>query len=221
MAELDGRFPAWAGAGAFALSALTGIVARVRIGPLAVRAFASGLVFAGVAAGAWFLARRFLPELFEPSEQAAGEIRDGARVDIVVGEDGEPGEYRAEGQAASDRDSEAVAGETRAYGPVDNSELDTEAEELRVETLVPVEPGTTARPSGPARPPVSFDDLDVLPDLDGFSDSFASPTHGSEEEAAAMESAALPRRSSGAADGMDPAAIAQAVRTILKKDRKG
>ncbi len=219
MAELDGRFPAWAGAGAFALSALTGIVARVPFGALALRALASALLFAAVAVGAFFLARRFLPELFEPVEAEAPQSREGPRVDIVVDEDG-----YGEGSDAVDVETDRRGSGTGFVRPVEaleGEELDGEAEELRVETLLPADAGAPPEPSGPARPPVSFDDLDVLPDLDGFSDSFASPTHGSEEEAAAMESAAAPRRSSGPADGMDPVAIAQAVRTILKKDRKG
>lgn len=219
MAELDGRFPAWAGAGAFALSALTGVVARVPFGALALRAFASALLFAAVAAGAFFLARRFLPELFEPGEYETAQDREGPRVDIVVGEDGYGETSDVVGIDAVPRGSDT--GGVRPVEELEGEGLDGEAEELRVETLMPADAGAPPAPSGPARPPVSFDDLDVLPDLDGFTDSFASPTHGSEEEAAAMESAAAPRRSSGPADGMDPAAIAQAVRTILKKDRKG
>lgn len=219
MAELDGRFPAWAGAGAFALSALTGVVARVPFGALALRALASALLFAAVATGAFFLARRFLPELFESGEAEATQVREGPRVDIVVGEESDGEASDVEGLEPAPRS--ARAGDFGEVEALEGEGLDGEAEELRVETLMPVEAGAPPQPSGPARPPVSFDDLDVLPDLDGFSDSFASPTHGSEEEAAAMESAAAPRRSSGSADGMDPVAIAQAVRTILKKDRKG
>jgi len=219
MAELDGRFPAWAGAGAFALSALTGVVARVPFGALVLRALASALLLAAVAVGSFFLARRFLPELFEPGEGEAAPVRESARVDIVVGEEADGDEDGVAGIEAVHRDS--GPGGVRPVEELEGEDLDGEAEELRVETLIPADAGAPPVTSGPARPPVSFDDLDVLPDLDGFSDSFASPTHGSEEEAAAMESAAAPRRSSGPVDGMDPVAIAQAVRTILKKDRKG
>lgn len=79
------------------------------------------------------------------------------------------------------------------------------------------------------RPSSGFDELDVLPDLEGFSDTFSasefasggdSPAlHGGPERAGSSEGAASSR--SSPASGMDPAALAQAVRTILKRDQKG
>jgi hypothetical protein len=68
-------------------------------------------------------------------------------------------------------------------------------------------------------------DLDVLPDLEGFTDSFAASEFGAGESVSERESPAFSNRAaagsrSGSGD-MDPATLAQAVRTILKRDRKG
>jgi len=73
----------------------------------------------------------------------------------------------------------------------------------------------------------SLDDLDVLPDLDGFSDSFApAEIRGVAEEPSASPRFASSRAAAGPVGSMrteslDPASLAQAVRTILKRDQKG
>ena len=71
----------------------------------------------------------------------------------------------------------------------------------------------------------SFGDLDVLPDLEGFTDTFAAAEYGvtnmaSEKEGPVPAGRAAPGKRSDVSD-LDPATLAQAVRTILKKDRKG
>ncbi len=71
-----------------------------------------------------------------------------------------------------------------------------------------------------------LDDLDVLPDLDSLSDSYASPAPGMEDEAGSPDPAPLPSSSgslssSSGSGGSDPAVLAQAVRTMLKHDQKG
>jgi len=94
--------------------------------------------------------------------------------------------------------------------------------------------GVAALPSGPSSSgSAAFDDLDVLPDLDGFSDSFAageiSDIAGTGDAASSSlappvaRGPAAPRGggSGSRAESLDPASLAQAVRTILKRDQKG
>ena len=70
-----------------------------------------------------------------------------------------------------------------------------------------------------------IDDLDVLPDLESYSDSFTAsdfalggpPSNNNTKGYVGHGgSAARPGQ-----EGLDPAALAQAVRTILKRDQKG
>jgi hypothetical protein len=74
----------------------------------------------------------------------------------------------------------------------------------------------------------AFDDLDVLPDLEGFSDSFAAPEFrdpGPSGDAPTGGDFVRPSGKSGlrtaGGEDLDPVALAQAVRTILKRDQKG
>jgi hypothetical protein len=95
-------------------------------------------------------------------------------------------------------------------------------------------PRAAARPADPAedrgsRQPGGFDELDVLPDLDGFTDSFTASEFSSggssngdrAERMPAVPSGGGSRSSRTGQEGADPAALAQAVRTILKRDQKG
>jgi len=82
---------------------------------------------------------------------------------------------------------------------------------------------------GGKRSAVGFDELDVLPDLDGFSDSFTASefsSGGSSAERSNGESPAVSKRGvspapRNAQGNLDSVALAQAVRTILKRDQKG
>lgn len=112
-------------------------------------------------------------------------------------------------------------------------------EELEEASLLEPESGSgsAAEPAIPAnadfdkdrRSSVGFDELDMLPDLDGFTDSFTASEFASggssgnraEAERPMPSSGASSQARSGAAAGMDPAEMAKAVRTILKRDQKG
>lgn len=230
MAELDGRYPAWAGAGALALSALIGLAAGVQIGVLLIRAIAFAALFAAAAVGAWYLSRRYLAELV-PSDDAGLPAHDssrmGPRVDIVVDGDADERLYSGaggelHGELGALTDSPEYLSDYRSEDP---GELEREAEELRGETLLPAEAVEDVAPIRAARPSTSFEDLDVLPDLDGFTDSFAPSVRDAEAEArgepASVYSGAAHSGSGASRDGMDPATIAKAVQTLLKKDQKG
>ncbi|HSV56040.1 MAG TPA: hypothetical protein VLH39_02900 [Magnetospirillaceae bacterium] len=211
----DVRIIITAASAAFALSAFTGALSRVTFGALALRAILSGAFFAGLSAGALYLTRRFLPELFVSASGSflggAGTRESGSRLNIVLPGGNEINSDGVYSQASLDPDS---------IGEEDLRSLEREAAEIGADSLVSsVEDEESPRP-GPARPPASFEDLDVLPDLDSLTEAFsASPRED-------IESGNSPERdpisTTGASrDGLDTATMAMAVRTLLKRDRKG
>lgn len=213
-----------AAAGAAFLSALTGIISQVAFGALMLRAVLSGLGFAALAAGLSMLIRRFLPEVFggtssaesseNPSASTAPEARDPEhRLNIVL-----PGEGM---ESPSDVESLPAAVEPSDVGAADLRDFEREAEEIGADSLVPQGGEERDEPvNATARPPSSFEDLDVLPDLDGLSDVFSSAAHG--EMDTGEPPAKDPISTTGASrDGVDAVTMAQAVRTLLKRDQKG
>ncbi len=251
--DKDLRASLVAAGSAAALSALVGLIAGVGFFTLLLRALFGALLIGAAVYGGILLLRNMLPGLLSAPEAdedfdplRSDEPEKGANIDIVL-----PGEAVT---------SEAFAGvdETHGYGPIDRSDLmarsaplgrgpaesflDEEASELS-----PVEDaslldadgieheGPPAIPSGAGpekgrRSSAGFDDLDVLPDLEGFSDSFTASEFASGGSSASgskpagygggMAAMASNGPRSGQ-EGLDPAALAQAVRTILKRDQKG
>ncbi|MBU0936343.1 MAG: hypothetical protein KKC64_12045, partial [Spirochaetes bacterium] len=114
----------------------------------------------------------------------------------------------------------------------DISALTREVGEIRQNTLVSDDvasesPRAASGNSGMLRPRVSVDDLDVLPDLDSLSSSFADIGSGNsdvEDSAASDVSYSSGSFSGGASStkgGEDPVVIAKAVQTLLRRDQKG
>ncbi len=101
---------------------------------------------------------------------------------------------------------------------------DAEPVHEAAESALPAGPGPAS--NGKSRPrSVGLDELDVLPDLDSLSESFvstpayheagAAPGRDDEDRGHASKS------SKGGGGDSDPAVLAQAVRTLLKRDQKG
>jgi len=217
------RASAFAGLGALALSVIIAIFSGVPFGALALRALLSGLGFAALAYAALSVLRRFLPELFNdaaPSPDAAL----GARVDIVL-----PG-----GDEVAVETGGSLSVEPAVPTPtLDSGELQREVASLRSEALVPADTGEDVAVA--PRPSVALDELDTLPDLDGFSDSFAQAGAGSSEfgdaglgatgtepDASRLMGPSSSMPTAGAPDaGNDPAVLAKAVQTLLRRDQKG
>jgi len=233
--DTDLRVSIIAAAAAALLSALVGIIAGVGFGPLLLRALAGGALFGGLVYGGFFVAARFLP--VQSGAQAAGKAsateEESHSVDIVLpGEapGGFPDSRRADeaedfGQPL---DAMARAGSGESYlRPNSDDGDDSGLEEIDGPTQAEDGAGAAVpRPSTTGG--AAFEDLDVLPDLDGFTETFAGtefPTSSDTPESA------LPRRADShfkggarggtGSDYQDPASLAQAVRTILKRDKKG
>ncbi len=244
--DKDLRASLVAAGAATALSALVGVIAGVGFLTLVARALLGGLALGATTYGVLFLLRATVPGILSPadpaaeSETSAGEdALRGTNVDIVLpgeavspesflGADASP-RYFADPAIAKESGASALAqesglGEDEAsdLSPVDDASL-LEPEEL-------VGGSAAAIPSGAGferdrRPSPGFEDLDVLPDLEGFSDSFTASEFSS--GGSSSESGPKGRGSQAGStarpgqEGLDPASLAKAVRTILKRDQKG
>lgn len=221
-----------AAAGAAAvLSALVGIIAGIGFFILVIRAIVCGLVLGAAVYGGGMLIQRLAPGMLDIDDAArdaavtepVGPREMGANVDIVLPEEPvEVDDLLSDAEPIVAKFSPEAAAEP---GYVEEASLlEPEGEAVAAEAAVP--PHAAAERA--RQPSPDFDELDVLPDLDGFSDSFTAS-----EFASGGSSAERPDRnpsvssgggSSGSRagqEGLDPAALAQAVRTILKRDQKG
>ncbi len=213
-----------AAAGCFALSLLTGIIAGVEFWPLLLRAFLLGLLGGGLALGLRFLVLRFLPELGSEDYPDSFETETGRNVDIVVSENPQVGKSADAAVAGRDEPSANATGDSLVSAPSDDdTDFAEELEELKSSPIL------TGRSDGedstyqPVKPPEVIDDVDVLPDLEVFQDSFsmAASEGGGDSESLPASSSRHSSSSSGGGGANDPDLIAQAIRTALARDKKG
>jgi hypothetical protein len=224
-----------AAAAAIALSALIGFIAGVALVALLVRALVFGAVAGGACYGCIALIKNMLPEVLEP-QRAARETLDRAEseeahaVDIVLPGDEAAPEYLRGGEEPPQRDAASRDAASEDFSPMPGDGSAIEEESLLDGVIGKEAEGAAAMPSAhrasdPGVPSSRqlFDELDVLPDLDGFTDSFTASEFASGGAPSSEALRSGPSSSTGAGrDGMsDPAALAQAVRTILKRDQKG
>lgn len=233
--------------GAFLLSALIGAVSGAAFLAVLARALILAVVFAGLAAGAYWLIDRFLPDLLTgeggPGEesvfvdQASAGASDGVgrppgrRVDISV--DGElpaaGGRNRLEIEEAEDPgfdEPSAVLDAEPGEGDDLPAGLDQSAEagytgEASVRPIPGVrKPAKTTA----ARPPALAGEVDILPDLESLSDSFISASVESALGGEENETYAPPTRGRSEpaqAGKFESQEMASAIQTILKRDQKG
>jgi hypothetical protein len=234
------------------LSALVGVIAGVGFFTLFIRAVVCGIFIGAIVYGAILLLQKTVPGILTqdqdptPSEAYGGDdILRGANVDIVL-----PGEEASSQSFVSGEESRRDRADALPFGdraPVlaaftakRGSESILGGEEAA--DLSPIAEASLLEPEGlgsdaDAALPSEFgaergagssggiDDLDVLPDLESYSDSFnasefasggSSSNSGSKGNGGHGASATRPGQ-----EGLDPVSIAQAVRTILKRDQKG
>jgi len=212
---------------------MVAVFSRVPFGPLLLRALLSGVGFAGLSYGAIRALRHFLPELFDDSARPAEHGSDGVLgsvVDIVL-----PGGDEEHSEAAHQTDRADSMPSASAFqggldvlaASVDSGEIEREVADLRADALVASDPADTSSGGSVApRPSVGLDELDTLPDLDGFSDSFAEGSADGSDAPAATASRFMGVSDSmptaGSPDpGKDPVVLAKAVQTLLRRDQKG
>ena len=209
-----------AAGGAFLLSILAGFIGGADFLTILIRAFIFAAAAFGFAAGAQQLISLFLPELagseFPSSaeqdapadESGAYQPRVGEKIDVSVGDDDDDlSQFVAEGGNE----------EERALAP---SGLDQRSEGGYTE-------GERSEKSPAARPPDLIGNVDVLPDLEGFSDSFVTPISSDESVERTESRSSYPASSASSsstatgAGQFDAKEMAMAIQTILKRDQKG
>lgn len=179
-------------------------------------------VLSGLAGGfffmlIWSIARRYLPELIQPTDQSSDTdaMSDGrgSTVDIVLQED----EAMGADQAQELRAMRNQAG----YRDTSDDEEDI-IEEVADESVSPAQPLLASEGFSED---AFYSGIEQLPDIGGFTESF-SPG-GEDGGAAGMEDSGpmiSPGESissgSSSKGGMDPKLMAQAISTALKKDQK-
>jgi hypothetical protein len=232
-------------AGAFILSLITGLVAGNPFGVVIFRALLFGVVFAALGAGLRYVVKKFLPELLTqstakpvaaPPDESA---RRGTKVDIVLPEESPPLQdlYGAEARGAQGSEAEPETMEALEGEPGEGDAPQTEAEAAALgelaselaeelppeegqETLEAAE-GTDAGEAleGDVGAGQGDTDVDSLPDIANLETSDEPEEKGrssSRRKAGTPEDAVR-----GAVSGQDPATIARAIRTVLRRDEKG
>ncbi|HOV37756.1 MAG TPA: hypothetical protein PLG79_03465 [Spirochaetales bacterium] len=192
---------------AFLVSCLVGITAGVGFLTLLFRAILGGAFFSGLLFVSLWAIQRFLPELFQVIEDTRTEAN---RVDLVIPEHNPH-------QSDGSKDS--------FLSPQEPKEFEDFVEEIEevskpmygadpkkgIETLsIPSE--NEASSSKEAGKP-ELDELDSLPDLGKFGDSFS--------EISTPEILSGTAEGTLGAEGQDPAVLAKAVQTLLKRDKEG
>lgn len=241
--DKDLRASLVAAGSAAALSALIGLFAGVGFGTLVFRALLCAILIGVAVYGGILLLRNLLPGVLneggvaEDFDALSGGDERGTNIDIVL-----PGEAASSASFAGPEEIPGYAATGRSGGGFDRVGLGGERPDLdeTATELTPVDEtslldpddgrGVAAIPFNPGydralRPSAGFDDLDVLPDLEGFSDAFTA----SEFSSGSSSDAVVPAKGGGQGlsgskagpEGLDPASLAQAVRTILKRDQKG
>lgn len=202
------------GAAAFFLALLTGVISGVSFGVVFIRSILSGALFAGAAAGIYILLQNMIPELFEFSDNSDEGV-EGSGIDIVVeGDDEEHISY------SNDEPSEMGTLDVAADAADDVGVL--ESAEESGDGSEPMEGDGSPENSGVG---LNFN-MDELPEMDDFSDSFSGVADSISDESGGKSAVAPSSPSSQTTvdvlgDEQDPETIARAVQTVLKKDREG
>jgi hypothetical protein len=222
---------------AFLLSLPVGLISGNPFGTVILRAFLLAVCFAGFGVGLRFVVKKYLPELAGGSSEvqgASGVEKDsrGTKIDIVLPEESpRVPDPDLEVDQGSDADMTGPGHiEHEASEPGAEAETLTElASELAEEELQSPAPGAGAEGERDTRGGRGADlgslardesegGLDSLPDISTLEVAAESDT-GARAPGSRRTSPIDAMR--GAVSGQDPATIARAIRTVLKRDEKG
>jgi hypothetical protein len=193
-----GRTIAIFAAAGLVLSLLVGLLARNPFGVMLLRALLFALAFGLIGAGMQYVVRRFLPEL---TGSGVAEKPEGSKVDIVLPEELPPAESPPQdrGEVLEELPGTGDAGGAAAVEELDAREPAPTADE-------------GAAGSG-AEQPAFRDGLDALPDIAPLgAGGGAARTSGVRAKPADVTRDVLERE--------DPASLARAVRTVLKREER-
>ncbi len=148
-----------------------------------------------------------------PEGNPAGDDEDVEELEEL---DGEADELETQGEKQTGLDRSGEAGYTKAENVADSVPPG------------PSKPASQMDSPSYAKPLGGFDDVDKLPDLDGFSESFAPESYSDDgtdsvgSAASAVPSGDIAVSSSASAGGnFDTKEMVSAIQTMLKRDQKG
>jgi hypothetical protein len=214
-----GRTVAIFAAAGLVLSLLVGLLARNPFGVMVLRALLFAILFSGVGAGMQYVVRRFLPEI--AGSEAAGPEGggdaavkpEGSTIDIVLPEEPVPAAEAPEGRGET---LEELPGTGEAIG-------DTVVEEL--DGAEPV-PGPAPAPA-PEPAPRVVGRARIRDGLDGLPDIGSIGTGGDAARSNTRNATRFPGARAKPSDATrdvlereDPATLARAVRTVLKREER-
>lgn len=202
------------------ISLISGILGGNPFGIILLRVFISAVFLGAIGAGAGMAVKRYLPEL---SEGVATQEHNKEGIDIVIDEDiaipeenphelSEPLQ-EAEGlQGYHDAEAspEEAVQELEEVDMTGSQEIDGEREEPAI-TMAPE--AVEELEEEPVKEELKQNSRETLPDIDDLeSDAFSSTSEPSSFAQTQVDSIM---------DQQDPAVLAKAVRTFLKKDQEG
>jgi hypothetical protein len=204
---------------AFCISFLFGLISGVGFGTMFLRAFLGAIIFGGLGFGADFVLRRFLPEMFA-SDGENGGIPDVTASDINPHDQSTDDNFVAE---AGEPDGESAFRISNQVS--ENEESDDLVEEI--EELPHSEASTSAAAQADVQPAGSetaetIEDLDVLPDVGELNASFAAGADDVNEGVLAKTGdSGGSGKAAAFTEDQNPAILAKALRTVLKRDNEG
>lgn len=223
--------------GAAVLAFISGLFGRVTFGAMLLRSLFWAGVFGIFSLGVYMLLQKMVPELFEERAEPESEFQDGEEKDEEISsEKGSnlnivlEGDDPALDNVISDDDGEREEGEGLEDGNEfveeiqavdDESENEESAEDdgEKVSAFSSSSADRNQTDDEDVRDRGAVSDVDTLPDLEDFSDSF-------ESVAASQDSSDhFTEKSQEGVDLLgeqhDPATVAKAVRTIIGRDQEG
>jgi hypothetical protein len=209
---INWKIPAGFAGFAALVSLLAGIIGGNPFGVILLRLFLSAVVGGGVGLGVNLIVNKFLPEL--STNPPIPQTESGEEVDIVIDEDiplaeeaEEQIEPAEEVMAAEEKEEEVpMDGGEEGEEPEEDvlalEEVDSEQETIPEEFV----PGIAASQVE------DFENLDTLPDIDGF-----TPT--TEDSPPPTKTSRMSSQVEEVVRDQDPENLARAVRTFMKKDQ--
>ncbi len=213
----DWKIIAISAALAFLFSFISGLFGRVSPGIIIFRAFTGAVVFGIMGFGFSILLRKYLPELFELSSNSSAEISDDlSRVKNDSGVISESDDSSMGNKVIDISIDDETEKTLLNADSVENSDkLDDESNDKGDELIDEiVETGNADESDLNSKVP---DNIDVLPDMGAFSNSFENTEDADSNGSGGTGAATVDIMGEEQA----PELVARAIQTMVKKDQEG
>ena len=187
------KVPAGVGVAGAVISLIFGIAGGNAFGTVLLRALVSALLAGGIGLAVQYVLQRFLPDLTGAAPEAPP-----AAVDILIDEE-------VPMPAAEQVEDAEPLGGRQGFDPASEGPESLQDFEAGPESLEPAEEEEAVSPEAVEE--------DGLPDMDAVGQSSPSPR--------SLKAGELEDRLDNVTQGQDPASLARAVRTFLRKDQEG